>query len=46
METAYVCNECGEAFIPERDDWPVLRKMHKDECDGATFRKTTADQAF
>lgn len=43
---AYVCNACGEAFIPQDGDWPVLRKLHKSECDGATFRKTTEEEAF
>lgn len=43
---AYVCRECGEAFIPQDNDWPALRKMHRSECDGATFHKTTPEKAF
>lgn len=44
---ARVCNECGEAFLPDTaSEWTELRKAHKAECDGATFRATTEDEAF
>lgn len=45
METAYVCRECGEAFIPE-GDWPELRAMHKQDCPDATFKKVSVEEAF
>jgi hypothetical protein len=45
-DTAYVCRECGEAFAPQDGDWPVLRKVHKGECQGATFERTTVGKAF
>lgn len=47
-DPAYVCRECGESFVPDRklNDWPDLRRIHKGDCPGATFRKTTVREAF
>jgi len=47
-DVAYVCRNCGEGFAPDprNNDWPELRRIHRDECDGATFRKTTVREAF
>lgn len=46
FDPAYICKACSEAFAPENGDWPELRAMHKSECVGATFTKTTIEKAF
>ena len=47
FEHAYVCRECGEGFAPmHAEDWSSLRKMHKEECEVATFKRTTVEEAF
>ena len=46
-DTAYVCRECGEAFAPtDMVEWGSLKRDHKIDCEGATFRRTTVAEAF
>jgi hypothetical protein len=46
-DVAYVCNDCGEAFAPmSESDWVTLRAVHRTECLGARFTRTTIRKAF
>lgn len=47
-DPAYVCRECGEAFLPDNAaDWKELRRIHKTECSATGgFRRTTVGEAF
>jgi hypothetical protein len=43
---AYVCNDCGEAFLPESGDWPELKRIHKTECVARSFKRVSVEEAF